>query len=139
MKGRLDISRFKGKLTLSMVDMRDFLEQRAAEMVAEPQAQAQGQAMTPFHDMTRIELEEAIAAEVRDFIMADIEAQPNTAEFRSQLLRYTLDTDRHFEFMTHPPTEAERAERRSGRFEVRAKTAWGHMELVRQGYAEVPR
>jgi hypothetical protein len=87
--------------------------------------------------MTRAELEEAIAAELREF-MADIEAPANTAEFRSQLLRYATSYDTHFELVAHPPTEAEKAARYSGRMELRAKTAWGHLEMVRQGYAEVP-
>lgn len=94
--------------------------------------------MTAFCDMTRAELEEAIAAELREF-MGGIEAPVTLAEVKAQLVRYGSDFGAHFEYVTHPPTEAEKAARLSPRFELRAKTAWGYLEMVRQGYAEVPR
>lgn len=94
--------------------------------------------MTAFRDMTRAELEEAVAADLREFL-ADLDAPLHTETARQEIARHLASFEAHFEFFSHPLTETEKAARVSAPMQLRAKTAWGHLEMVRQGYEEAPR
>jgi hypothetical protein len=92
--------------------------------------------MTEFCDMTTDELREAVAGEIYAFIMGQ-NLTPNTEEAQQQIAAHLSSYDTHFELVAHPQTEAEKAARYSGRMELRAKTAWGYVELLRRQAEEI--
>jgi hypothetical protein len=92
--------------------------------------------MADFCDMTPVEPENSMAADLRHFLTWNCSSQ-NSAETKERLTAYLSDFSRHIETTALPHSDAEKEARLSPRFEFRALTAWGWLTLLRMHAEEI--